>query len=79
MPVGCCKNKVVIVKLKDNYTPSTTFHFPPVKHSFVALFYSAIDNTLFAAQKFSPSFVAQHSPPDIVGVSINILYRSILI
>lgn len=79
MPRGCCsQTKIIVEKIKDNYTPSAYSTISPLQFSLLALIYTKPFLFSFHSSQTEHFFLSDSSPPDI-PVSLNILYRSILI
>lgn len=79
MPNDCCnKTKIVVEKIKDNYTPSTHSNISPAQ---ILLFVATFTESFLFGGHFSQlpsSFLSDSSPPN-TPVPLSILYRSILI
>lgn len=76
---GCCKNETKIVKITDNYSPSQSVKVTS-SFSFLTILFS--ENKLFDITTFNnghSSYLNIRPPLLHQGVSLPVLYRSILI
>ncbi len=75
MPKGCCKDEVKLIKIIDNYSPSTPAHIEKVDFTIVVL-ELPIASTMFST--FVRTFYLDHPPPPTIDDRV-ITFRSLLI
>lgn len=79
MPDDCCnKTKIVVEKIKDNYTPTIHSTISPAQIILLAVTYTESFLFLTPVSQIQSSFLSDSSPPN-TPVPLSILYRSILI
>ncbi|MEO6902294.1 MAG: hypothetical protein ABI315_03975 [Bacteroidia bacterium] len=75
MPKGCCNDEVKLIKITDNYSPSTSAHIENPDFTFIVL---KVPVALTIFSKFERSFYLDHPPPPAI-VDRVITFRSLLI
>ncbi|MDO8627781.1 MAG: hypothetical protein Q7K42_04910 [Candidatus Diapherotrites archaeon] len=75
MPNDCCKNEIVYVKITDNYSPSTEFHFAKADIAPIVLSFTFIP--VISDNSVSILF-NNHSPPPKFADRV-IAFHSILV
>jgi len=75
MKKGCCKNEIKYVKIADDYSPSSQFHFAQVDVAPVVLNYPFV---LGASENSVSVFFNNHSPPPKFADRV-IAFHSILV
>ena len=75
MPKDCCKNEIVYVKITDNYSPSTEFHFAKIDIAPIVLSFAFPSNICHLT---SSILFKNHSPPPIFADRV-VAFHSFLI
>ena len=75
MPEGCCKNEMKVVKITDDYSPSSVFHIEKTDIPPIILDFSYASDFL---SNSTGTFPASHSPPPKTGDRV-IAFHSLLI
>ena len=75
MPKGCCKNEIKVVKITDDYSPSSSFHVEKTDIAPIVLNFSFASDFLSNSKGAFPS---NHSPPPTTGDRV-IAFHSLLI
>jgi hypothetical protein len=78
---GCCDSKTITLKLKDDYTQVSAFHFSPDQSfGFISAVFTDVVHTINVSG-YSSSFLAASdlAPPLHGDISLSILFRSIQI
>ena len=79
MPKDCCnKTKIVVEKIKDNYTPTEQFNISSTQIMMLAITFTESFIFTSSAFRIQSPFISDSSPPN-TPVPLNFLYRVILI
>jgi hypothetical protein len=76
MESGCCKNKVQVIKIKDDYSASTSLEVKKNDSSVLLLISFFVAEIMLGE---GLDVLNYHSPPPESSVSLSILFRSILV
>ena len=75
MPKRCCKDQVKVIKITDDYSPSSSFHIEKKDFAPIVLTFSLASNLLSNTTGIFPYY---HSPPPKTEDRV-IIFRSLLI